>query len=166
MTVSNSFNIQPKIENLEEKKLIGKRLTMSMANNSTSDLWKSFIPRLGEISNKVSNELISMQIYGPTYFTGFDPASEFEKWATVVVTDFNHVPEDMETFTLTGGLYAVFDYKGSSNDNSIFQYIFRSWIPDSDYFLDHRPHFEVLGARYKNADPNSEEEIWIPIKPR
>ncbi len=23
---------------------------------------------------------------------------------------------------------------------------------------------EVLGEKYKNADPNSEEEIWIPIK--
>ena len=24
-------------------------------------------------------------------------------------------------------------------------------------------HFEVLGKNYKNNDPNSEEEIWIPI---
>jgi AraC family transcriptional regulator len=70
----------------------------------------------------------------------------------------------METFTLTGGLYAVFDYKGSSNDPGIFQYIFGIWIPESNYLLDDRPHFEVLGEKYKNADPNSEEEIWIPIQ--
>jgi len=30
--------------------------------------------------------------------------------------------------------------------------------------LDDRPHFEVLGDKYKNADPDSEEEIWIPIR--
>jgi predicted transcriptional regulator YdeE len=46
----------------------------------------------------------------------------------------NHnVPNDMETFTLTGGLYAVFDYKGLSTDNSIFQYIFETWLPSSEY---------------------------------
>jgi len=30
--------------------------------------------------------------------------------------------------------------------------------------LDNRPHFEVLGEKYKNGDPESEEEIWIPVK--
>jgi AraC family transcriptional regulator len=67
---------------------------------------------------------------------------------------------------LPSGLYAVFDYKGSSNDQSIFLYIFGSWLPNSGYNLDDRPHFEVLGNKYKNNDPTSEEEIWIPIKPR
>ena len=60
----------------------------------------------------------------------------------------------------------IFDYKGSSTDTSIFQYIFRTWLPSSSYQLDDRPHFEVLGAKYKNNDPESEEEIWIPIKPK
>jgi predicted transcriptional regulator YdeE len=30
--------------------------------------------------------------------------------------------------------------------------------------IDNRPHFEVLGDKYKNNDPSSEEEIWIPIR--
>jgi AraC family transcriptional regulator len=37
-------------------------------------------------------------------------------------------------------------------------------LPNSNYHLDDRPHFEILGEKYKNADPGSEEEIWIPIK--
>ena len=156
--------MQPRIETPEPKKLVGKRLTMSVANNLTGELWSSFIPRVEAISNRVSKDLISMQIYKPDYFSPFNPANEFEKWATAEVSDFSQVPEGMETFTLTGGLYAVFDYKGSSNDPSIFQYIFGSWIPHSDYLLDDRPHFEVLGEKYKNADPNSEEEIWIPVR--
>jgi AraC family transcriptional regulator len=154
----------PRIENLTEKKLIGKRLTMSLANNRTGDLWQNFMSKRREISNTVSNDLISMQVYKPTHFTDFKPTNEFEKWATVEVTNFEIVPTDMETFTLTGGLYAVFDYKGSSSDPSIFQYIFGTWLPSADYFLDDRPHFEVLGDKYKNNDPNSEEEIWIPIR--
>jgi AraC family transcriptional regulator len=37
-------------------------------------------------------------------------------------------------------------------------------LPNSAYALDDRAHFEVLGEKYKNNDPSSEEEIWIPIK--
>lgn len=158
--------MSPRIENLTEKKLIGKRLTMSLANNRTGELWQSFMPKRSEISNNVSNDMISMQVYKPMHFADFKPTNEFEKWATVEVTNFESVPTDMETFLLAGGLYAVFDYKGSSNDPSIFQFIFGTWLPSSEYFLDDRPHFEILGDKYKNNDPTSEEEIWIPIKPK
>jgi len=156
----------PGIEKLNEKKLIGKRLTMSLADNKTGDLWRSFMPRRKDITNNLTNDVISMQVYKPTYFATFKPTNEFEKWAAVEVTNFDNVPADMETFTLTGGLYAVFDYKGLSTDNSIFQFIFGTWLPGSDYDLDDRPHFEILGDKYKNNDPASEEEIWIPILPK
>jgi AraC family transcriptional regulator len=154
----------PRIEKLDDKKLIGRRQTMSLVSNKTGELWKSFMPRRRDISNKLTNDMISMQVYKPTHFADFKPTNEFEKWASVEVTNFDNVPNDMETFNLTGGLYAVFDYKGLSTDNSIFQFIFGTWLPSSEYDLDDRPHFEVLGNKYKNNDPTSEEEIWIPIK--
>jgi len=156
--------MEPRIETLKEKKLIGTPLTMSFANNKTGEIWKNFMPRRKAIKNNLSNDFISLAIYKPNYFADFKPANEFEKWAAIEVTDFESVPNGMKTFTLKGGLYAVFEYKGSSTDTTIFQYIFGTWIPNSDYVLDDRPHFEILGDKYKNADPNSEEEIWIPIK--
>jgi len=156
--------ILPRIEVLKEKKLIGKHLTMSLVNNKTAELWKSFMPKRNEITNSLTQELISMQVYSPTHFINFKPTNEFEKWACVEVSNFDTLPDNMETFVLTAGLYAVFDYKGLSTDTQIFQYIFGTWLPESNYTLDNRPHFEVLGSKYKNNDPNSEEEIWIPIK--
>lgn len=105
-----------------------------------------------------------MVIYSPTHFADFQPTNQFERWAAIEVSDYDQVPDGMETFDLPGGLYAVFDYKGSNSDPTIFQYIFGTWFPGSRYQLDDRPHFEVLGAKYKNNDPESEEEIWIPIK--
>ena len=137
---------------------------MSLAENRTAELWKGFMPKRKNITNNVTNDLISMSVYSPTYFTEFRLTNEFEKWASVEVSDYDTIPDDLEIFVLTGGLYAVFDYKGSSTDNSIFQFIFGTWLPGSAYFLDDRPHFEVLGDKYKNNDPTSEEEIWIPIR--
>jgi AraC family transcriptional regulator len=152
----------PRIEILSEKKLIGKRLQMSLANNKTHELWQSFMPSRPEIQNPISPDLFAVQVYEPTYFEAFNPNAVFEKWATLEVADFNNIPTEMESFTLSGGLYAVFELKG--HDIAIFDYIFRTWIPNSKYNLDNRPHFEILGAKYKKDDPNSEEEIWIPIK--
>lgn len=156
--------MEPKIETLSEKKLIGKSLRMSFADNKTGQLWGSFMPRRKELTNAIGTELYSVQLYTPLFFAHFDPHRIFEKWAAAEVSHFDLVPEGMETLVLPSGLYAVFFYKGSSLDTSIFQYIFGTWIPNSKYDLDDRPYFEVLGEKYKNADPNSEEEIWIPIR--
>jgi AraC family transcriptional regulator len=154
----------PRIEIVAEKKMIGKRIKMSVTNNKTGELWRSFMPKRKEIQSNIGTDVYSLQVFDLSYFDNFNPNTEFEKWALIEVSDFDTVPNDMETFLLEGGLYAVFSYKGSSADNSIFQYIFTTWIPSSIYSLDNRPHFEVLGEKYKNNDPSSEEEIWIPIK--
>ncbi|HLA55518.1 MAG TPA: GyrI-like domain-containing protein [Flavobacterium sp.] len=157
--------MKPRIENSPEKKLIGKRITMAFSDNTTGELWKSFMPRRKEIVNNIGNDLYSMQLYGPQFFTSFNPDAAFEKWAAIEVTDFKTVPDGMETFILHGGLYAIFEYKGSANDASeTFRYILGTWLPASEYELDERPHFEILGGKYKNNDPDSEEEIWIPIR--
>lgn len=158
-------NMQPTIEMLAEKKLIGKKLAMTFANNQTFRLWQSFMPRRKEIKNNLTAELFSMQVYPRTFdFTFSDPNQEFEKWAAVEVKDFDELPNEMETYILASGLYAVFQYKGSNTDTTIFEYIYGTWLPNSKYLIDNRPHFEVLGEKYRNNDPNSEEEIWIPIR--
>jgi AraC family transcriptional regulator len=156
--------MEARIVLLEQKKLIGVNQKMSLINNKTGALWGSFMPRLKTINNTLSEDKISMQIYPPNYHRDFNPITEFVKWAAVEVSDFNNMPSGMEAFTLEGGLYAVFDYVGSSNDPSIIQYIFMTWVPNSEYDLDQRPHFEVLGENYKNNDLTSQEEIWIPIR--
>lgn len=154
-------------ETLNEKKFIGQRMTMSLSNNSTGKLWGNFIRRRNEIKNKVGADLFSLQVYDPLYFKHFNPSTEFEKWALIEVNDFESVPDGMEVFTLPEGQYAVFLHKGpASSGPKTFQYIFGTWLPSAEYVLDDRPHFEVLGEKYKHEDPSSEEEIWIPIKPK
>jgi len=156
--------IEPRIEFLNKKKLIGLSMTMSLSQDNTPVLWKAFGPRIKDIESRVSKDKFSLQIYPKNYFRAFSPGMEFTKWAAVEISDLNELPNDLKILDLEEGMYAVFDYKGSSSDKSIFQYIFSQWLPHSDYMLDDRAHFEVLGDRYKNNDPESEEEIWIPIK--
>lgn len=157
--------IEPIIKTISEKKIVGMSIRMSLAENKTFSLWQSFMPRRKEINHALNTDLISMQVYDAPLQAG-NMQQAFDKWAAVEVANFENIPEGLNTYTLIGGIYAVFHYKGLSTDPSIFRYIFGEWLPNSGYALDQRPHFELLGAKYKNNDPDSEEEIWIPIKAR
>jgi len=154
----------PRIEIINEKKFIGKELTMSLADDKTFKLFSDFMPRRKEILNVVSTDIFDLQVYPSHYYSNFNPTNIFTKWALLEVSDFVNIPNNMKSFILKSGLYAVFDYKGLSTDKRVFNYIYETWLPNSCYFVDTRPHFEILGEKYKNNDPNSEEEIWIPVK--
>jgi len=156
--------MQPQFVSIEPKKLLGVCLEMSLAENRTGELWRSFMPSMKEIETRVGSNLYSLQVYDEDYFQQFDPLREFEKWALAEVMNFSVIPDEMEPFELPGGLYAVFQHKGMGTE--IFQYIFSEWLPKSGYLLDNRPHFEILGEKYRQGSPDSEEEIWIPVKPK
>lgn len=157
--------MQPRIEHLPGKKFIGQRMVLSLAEDRTGELWRSFMPRRKEIPNVAGTALYSLQAYPPSYFDSFDAATEFTKWAAVEVSDFGTVPPEMEAFPLPDGLYAVFLHRGPASEGArTFRYIFGVWLPASEFVLDNRHHFELLGEKYKNEDPGSEEEIWIPVK--
>jgi AraC family transcriptional regulator len=162
------IRMKPRIELLTGKKLVGMKMEMTFSDNKTGELWRNFMQRRKEIKNRVSDELYSMQVYGQSFnFKDFNPNAPFEKWAAAGVTDFNSIPDKMEPFVLKGGLYAVFIHKGPASDGPrTFRHIFVDWLPASGFQIDNRPHFEILGAKYKNEDPDSEEEVWIPVKPQ
>jgi AraC family transcriptional regulator len=166
MTQQTLGSMVPDIREIPEKKLVGMRMKMSLAFNQTPALWKRFMQRRREIKNNLSSELISMQVYEAGFdIRSFNMNTIFEKWAATEVDELDAIPADMESIILPAGLYAVFLHIGdASTGPQTFQYIFGTWLPNSGYILDDRPHFEVLGEKYKNEDPDSEEEIWIPIR--
>jgi AraC family transcriptional regulator len=160
--------INPEIIKLPATFLIGHRQTMSLANDETFSLWRSFGPRIREIQNRSSTDRFSMKIFPfSPGLASLTPETLFEKWAAVPVTDFNQVPDGLDVFTIPEGQYAVFHHKGT--DERFIQTltrIFTEWLPASGFHLDDRPHFEILGEKYKLNDPESEETIWIPIQPK
>jgi len=158
--------MEPRIEILSKKNLVGKSTRMSLVNNKTRELWHSFMVDREDISNVIGTDLYSIQTYDKlNYFDDFSPQTEFTKWAAIEVDSINNIPYGFMNFAIDSGLYAVFTHKGPASEfPKTFQYILGVWLPKSEYELDHRPHFELLGKKYINEDSNSEEEVWIPIK--
>ncbi|MCD0471723.1 GyrI-like domain-containing protein [Flavobacterium sp. JAS] len=157
--------MEAQIKTLTEKKLIGKYIDMSFIENKTFQLWNGFMPRREEIKNALNSNLYSLEVFPVGHFDNFEPGNTFEKWAAVEVSNFNEIPSEMETLVIPDGLYATFIHKGpASEGHKTYHSIFVEWLPSSDYTIDERPHFAVMDEKYKKDDPDSEEEIWIPIK--
>lgn len=158
------FYMKNRIEEISEKYLVGKSLEMNLMENKTFELWRSFMPLRNQINGLKSNLLYSVQVFPVDYYKNFSLTTNFVKWAVMEVNEASeNFPEEMEILVIPAGKYIVFEYKGLSNNPEVFQYIFGDWLPKSGFQIDNRPHFEVLGEKYKNNDPESEEEIWIPI---
>lgn len=158
--------MEPKIETFKETKLIGKKIRVSFNQNKTFELWRNFSPRRKEIKNSVNSNLYSVEIYpDTTFFKNFNPKKEFEKWAAVEVKDFDTIPNDMEKITIPKGLYAVFHYRGKPSEaQETFRFIYSTWLPNSEYEMDDRPYFALMGEKYKGEAIDSEEEFWVPIR--
>ena len=159
--------MQPRFETIDTKLIAGQRLTMSFIQNKTGALWQSFMPRRAEIKNPVDASFYSLEVYPYGFFDDFKPINEFEKWAGVEVKDDTEQPGGIELLTIPAGQYAVFTHRGpASAGPKTYQYIFGVWLPKSDYIIDDRPHFALMDGKYKHEEPDSEEDIYIPVKPR
>lgn len=154
-----------KIIQLPQMRFVGRALPMSFNADRTPELWRGFSPRKPEIGNTTGTELYSITIYKPGFFAQFDPNGEFEKWAAVAVTGFENIPEGMQTLVSPEGTYAAFTHRGTAAESlRTYDYIFREWLPGSDFLLDDRPHFAVMKEDYRPDDPDAEEAILIPVK--
>lgn len=155
-----------RIEIISSKKTIGFSTQTSLANDMTLKIWQQLMPRLKEVENAVSTDLLSLQVYDFKSFENFTSQTVFKKYALIEVKNYDFVPNGFEQFELPAGKYAVFLHEGISSEfPKTAQYIFGEWLPKSLYKLDDRPHFEVLGDYYKDHEnPESKEEVWIPIQ--
>lgn len=155
----------PRLEILPAKLLIGMRRPMTFATMNPAILWSALMPRKHEISSILGTDLYSMEVFPTGFFASFSPHAEFDKWAAMEVSEIQDIPEGMESITVPEGMYAVFVHHGpASEGKKTYDHIFRTWLPSSDYLLDERPHLAIMGAKYRHNDPQSEEEIWIPVR--
>ncbi|WP_033957834.1 GyrI-like domain-containing protein [Psychroserpens jangbogonensis] len=155
-----------RIEVIEDRYVVGVTTKTSVLtiNEKTRELAKSFMPRRHEITSRIGKHVFSIQDYGKDYLPT-NPNSEFDKWVAIEVKELNNVPEGMESFIIKSGIYVVFSFKGSVLEFPRQRaFIFQEWLPNSDYQLDKKAHFEILSEDYSKDLQNIEEDIWIPVK--
>ena len=157
-------SLQAEIIQMPERQLMGLKIETNLQTNQTFQLWRQLMPWRQQYLTVLHTEVFAVQLYDASYFEYFDVSNTFFQWACVEFQNGLDWPSSFEPLTIPAGLYAVFLYKGRSDDQSIFNRIFTEWLPTSKYALDDRPHVQVMGEHYRNMDPNSEEMIYIPVR--
>ena len=158
--------MEHRIEVIEDRYVVGVKTKTSVLtiNEKTRELAKSFMPRRHEITSRIGKHVFSIQDYGKDY-SPTNPNSEFDKWVAIEVKELIDLPIGMESFVIKSGIYVVFSFKGSVSEFPKQRaFIFQEWLPNSDYQLDEKAHFEILSEDYSKDLQNIEEDIWIPVK--
>lgn len=159
-----NYGMEIKLTSVPQMTFVGIRHSMSFVENQTAKLWAAFMPVRDQIEGTIGNELYSIENYPIGFFEPFNPKTEFEKWAAVRVAGETPIPDGMEQLPVEGGKYAVFTYRGLPSEAApFFQQIFSQVLPQAGLQVDNRPHFAIMGEKYKGNHPDSEEEIWIPV---
>jgi len=159
--------LTPEIIEIPEKLLVGMRLKMSYTKDLTQKLFGEFMPLHKQVLHAANQGFFAVHIYEDDFqLQHFTPHTIFEKWAAVEVTAFETLPPNMESLTIPSGKYALFVHKGlGATFPQTIQYIYQEWLPNAPYEYDNRPYFERMGEKYYGFEnPESEEEIWVPIK--
>ncbi|MFM7079078.1 MAG: GyrI-like domain-containing protein [Bacteroidota bacterium] len=152
----------PKITHSPKLQLAGYYQPMSLYADQTVQLWTRFMTLFVKETYRLGPNRYNVHVYPTDYFTNFDPSKEFIKWAAA--EHRGDVPPTLEELEIPEGSYAVFIHKGpAATVFKTFEYIFNEWLPASDYRVDQRPHFDVMGPDYQKDSDTAEEELWVPV---
>ena len=159
--LDGGITMEPKIVELGEMKIVGLRYFGDNKNQEIAQVWQMFNKRIDAIKNQDNKCVIGYCAPGPE---GEDK-SKFEYVCSAVVDKVEDVPEGMVTRTIPPHKYAVFTHRGSLETlKQTYNYIYATWFPKSGLEMADNIDFEWYDDRFKDFSPDSEFDIYVPIK--
>lgn len=156
--------MEPKIVDRDRIVLVGLPYFGDASEGKFGQAWHRFMQHDMNLTNRVNEHAAyGVEYYGPEFH-------EEHKWhyfPSVEVSDLNDFPTIFFAKILPAAQYAVFTSTGGlSKLSETFQYAYMTWLPASEYEVAHPFDFEYYGERYRGDVPESEVDIYIPIKPK
>lgn len=137
---------------------LGGRFT-SQTTKAIPDLWEKFVPEIGKIPGQKSEV---------TYGICCNPDGKggFEYIAGVEISKLDDLPEKYRWVEVQPQHYAIFEHKGALDTlPQTFQYIWKTWLPQSGYQAADAPEFERYSEDFNPKLNTGVLEIWLPLKP-
>ncbi len=164
--INKNLSLEPDIYHQQAMLLVGMRTcfySVDSDKNNIADklppLWNAFLKRMDAIKNCVPGVG-----YGVIQQTK-ENTEQLEYYAAVEVNQLDELPEDMVSIEIPAATYAKFTHKGAvKNLDNTVNYIYSSWLLQSD-----RPHtsgadLEIYGAEYHPVSDESVIYYAIPVK--
>lgn len=136
--------------------------------NEIGKLWGKFSTvwdRGGEWTERVINPDIGYEVHIEP--DDYHETKEFYVMVGAQVEEVEHLPLEFFVKVLPSTTYAVSTLRGSEITSNWPDTIYKEWLPQSAYEEAYKFTVERYGPSFKGTDdPESELEIWVPIRPR
>ena len=157
--------VEPMIVELDSMTVVGIQTLFSMKCNLIPVLWERFSPRMQEIKNVVRKD-VALEV-------SYDMQSEAEEetffvLAGLIVSSVGEIPEGMTYMHVPAHEYAMFTHYGPiSRIYDTYDRIYNELLPRSAYEVDEAAcTIEWYDKRFKMENPDSEYDIYVPVKER
>jgi predicted transcriptional regulator YdeE len=149
--------MEPKIITKAEFTVVGMRYYGKNENNEIAQVWREFMPRIGEIKHQRAVEI------GYGVCRDMTEDGEFEYVAGIEVVRAEDIPEGMVSCTVPLQKYAVFTCT-LPTIGAAYEYALRTWLPESGYRRACGPDYELYDESFDSQNKDSELFVYIPIE--
>lgn len=156
------FNLKPKIVERITKKAIYIRLIGDYRSNDYSQAWENIWKFVKE--KRLFG--FKQECFGIAYNDpGITENNKCQYDCCVTITKDIKPEGEIGVKNIEGGRYAVFKFKGSLDKvGSVYNAIFKTWLPESNCELRDAPCFEKY-VKFSKTNPDKNKiEVCIPIK--
>ena len=156
------FNLKPKLVDRKTKNAIYIRLIGDYKSNDYSQAWEKIWKFVKEKRLFGFNQ----ESIGVAYNDPDITESEKCQYDCCVTISKDIKPEgEIGVKDIEGGQYAVFKFKGAPDKiGSVYNAIFKTWLPESDFNLREAPCFEKYVKFSKTNPDKNKTEVYIPVK--
>ncbi len=148
--------MEPKFVTKPAFTVVGLKSHGKNENNEIPETWTALMPRMEEIPVKPDSEYSYGVCGNMTEDGSFDYLAGFE------VADDAEVPEGMARWDVPEQRYAVFTCT-LPTVREAYDYIYNTWLPQSEYEHAPGPEFEAYGETFNYEDPESKMELFVPV---
>ena len=164
--INQNLSLKPAIITCKPMILVGLKTqfySVDSEKNNISEtlpkLWADFQSRAHEIMHAIAGNFygVVQQIKNDT--------DRLEYYAAVEVTNHENIPAGMASIEIKATQYASFVHRGEAQHiNNTVNYIYSSWLLNSDRIHTGGPDLESYGAKYHPTSASSEIAYAIPLK--
>ncbi len=156
--------MEPRIVDLDALTLIGLPFYGDSSDGKFGQTWERFVESEPLVTKRLNDKIyFGVEFFGPEV----SRTNQWMYFAAIAVSDLEEIPDILFGKMLPAAKYAVFTVKGGvAKINEVFQYAYKEWLPASGYEAAYPFDFERYDERYKGSVPDSEIDLYIPIKPK
>ncbi len=154
---------EPDLVTLDEILLVGIPFYYDLSQkNDLSEPWGHLVKSLSLIPNRKTPERYYQMQY---WFPDQDP-NFFYFFISVEVNKIDELPVQFTSKIIPEQSYLRFKHRGLANTVGFtYEYIYNTFLPQTEYKLPHLYNFEFYGDEYKGPyNEDSISEVYIPIE--